>query len=66
MEVVSTVIPENKTPLKRTRLKHNSANRAYNFFFKKYFHSYLYVGNSENLGLEYNFNQSLEMRYCRV
>ena len=33
-----------------------------NFSFKKYFHSYSYVGNSENLGLKHNFTQSLEMR----
>ena len=33
---------------------------------KKYFHSYLYVGNSENLGLKHNFGQSLEMRYSGV
>ena len=33
---------------------------------KKYFHSYLYVGNSDNLGLEHNFDQSLEMCYCGV
>ena len=33
---------------------------------KKYFHSYLHVDNSENLGLEHNFSQSLEMRYSGV
>ena len=33
-----------------------------NFDLKKYFHSYLHVGNSENLGLKHNFDQSLEMR----
>ena len=37
-----------------------------NFGPKKYFHSYLYVGNSENLGLKHNFGQSLEMRYSGV
>ena len=37
-----------------------------NFGSKKCFHSYLYVGNSENLDLEYNFDQSLEMRYIGV
>ena len=36
------------------------------FALKKYFHSYLYVGNSENLGLKHNFGQSLEMRYSGV
>ena len=33
---------------------------------KKYFHGYLYIGNSENLGLKHNFGQSLEMRYSGV
>ena len=33
---------------------------------KKYFHSYLHVGNCKNLGLEYSFGQSLEMRYSGV
>ena len=37
-----------------------------NFGPKKHFHSYFYVGNSENLGLEYNFDQSLEIRYIGV
>ena len=37
-----------------------------NFSPKKHFHSYSYVGNSENLGLEYDFNQSLQMRYIGV
>ena len=29
---------------------------------KKYFYSYLHVGNSQNLGLKHNFGQLLEMR----
>ena len=33
---------------------------------KKCFHSYLYVGNKENLGIKHNFDQSLEMRYSGV
>ena len=33
---------------------------------KKYFHSYLNVGNKENLGLKHDFRQSLEMRYSGV
>ena len=33
-----------------------------NFGPMKYFH----IGNSENLGLEHNFGQSLEMRYSGV
>ena len=37
-----------------------------NFCPKKRFHSYLYVGNSENLGLVHNFDQSLEIRYSGV
>ena len=37
-----------------------------NFGLKTCFYSYLYVGNSKNLGLECNFNQSLEIRYTRV
>ena len=37
-----------------------------NFGPKKPFHSYLYVGNSENLGIKHNFDQSLEMRYSGV
>ena len=37
-----------------------------NFGPKKYFHNYLHVGNSENLGLKHNFSQSLEMRYSGV
>ena len=32
-----------------------------NFGFKKYFCSYLYVGNTVNLSKGYNFDQSLEM-----
>ena len=30
-----------------------------NFGPKKCFHSYLYIGNRENLAIEYNFDQSL-------
>ena len=37
-----------------------------NFSPKKYFHSYLYVGNNKNLGIEYNFTQSFEMRYSCI
>ena len=37
-----------------------------NFSPKKYFYSFLYVGNSENLSLAHNFVQSLEMRYSGV
>ena len=37
-----------------------------NFGPKKHFHSNLYVGNSENLAIEHNFDQSLEMRYSGV
>ena len=37
-----------------------------NFCFKKHFHSYLYIGNNDNHGIEYNFNQSLEMRGLTV
>ena len=33
---------------------------------KKYFPSYLHIGNSENLGLKHNYSQSLEMRYSGV
>ena len=33
---------------------------------KKYFHSYLYIGNNENLGIEYNFDESLEIRFSGV
>ena len=36
------------------------------FRAKKYIHSYLHVGNSENLSLKHNFSQSLEMRYSGV
>ena len=36
------------------------------FGAKKYIHSYLHVGNSENLSLKHNFSQSLEMRYSGV
>ena len=31
---------------------------------KKCFHSYLYIGNTENLSIKHNFDQSLEIR-CR-
>ena len=34
-----------------------------NFGFKKHFHSYSYIGNKENFGIEHNFDQSLEMRF---
>ena len=37
-----------------------------NFDSKKYFHNYLHVGNSKNFGLEYDFGQSLDMRYHGV
>ena len=37
-----------------------------NFGPKKHFHIYFYIGYSENLGLEHNFDQSLEMRYIGV
>ena len=37
-----------------------------NFGLKKHFHSYFYVGNNENLGLEHNFDQSAEMSYSVV
>ena len=37
-----------------------------NFSLKKHFHSYLYVGNNENLGIEHNFDKSLEIRYTGV
>ena len=37
-----------------------------NFNFKKYFDNYLNVGNSENLDIKYDFDQSLEMRYSGV
>ena len=37
-----------------------------NFVPKKHFHSYFYIGNSENLRLEHNFDQSLEIRYIGV
>ena len=30
---------------------------------KKYFDSYLHVGNKETLGIKHNFDQSLELRY---
>ena len=33
---------------------------------KKHFHSYLYVGNSENLDKKHNLDQSFEIRYCGV
>ena len=33
---------------------------------KEHFHSYFYVGNSENLGIKHNSYQSLEMRCSRV
>ena len=33
---------------------------------EKYFHSYLFVGNKENLGIKHNFDQSLEIRYSGV
>ena len=32
-----------------------------NFGPKKHFHSFLYVGKSENLDIKYNFDQSLKM-----
>ena len=34
-----------------------------NFGPKKHFHSYVYIGKSENLDIKHNFDQSLEMRY---
>ena len=37
-----------------------------NFGLKKYFNSNLYVGNSENLAIKHDFDQSLEMRYSGV
>ena len=37
-----------------------------NFSPKKYFHNYSHVGNSENLDLKHNFDQSLKIRYRRV
>ena len=37
-----------------------------NFGPKKCFYSHLYIGNSENLNIEYNFGQSLEIRYIGV
>ena len=33
---------------------------------RKYFHSYLYVGNRKNLAIEHNFDHSPEIRYSRV
>ena len=33
-----------------------------NFGPKKYFHSYFYIGNKENLDIRHNFDQSLEKR----
>ena len=54
----NTVKPHYSTPAynKFPPIEHN------NFGPKKHVHSYLYVGNSENLGIEHNFNQSHEMR----
>ena len=37
-----------------------------NFDPKKCFHSYFYVGNKDNFGIEYNFDQFLEIRYSGV
>ena len=37
-----------------------------NFITKKYFYSYLRVGNEENLVIEYKSDQSLEIRYSGV
>ena len=37
-----------------------------NFGPKKYFHSYLYIGNRENLDIEHNFDQSLDKRHNGV
>ena len=37
-----------------------------NFGPRKHFHIYFFIGYSENLGLEHNFDQSLEMRYIGV
>ena len=37
-----------------------------NFGLKKCMSSYLYIGNSENLDIEYDFDQSLEIRYSGV
>ena len=37
-----------------------------NFGPKKLFYSYLFIGNNENLNIEFNFDQSLEMRYSGV
>ena len=40
------------------------ANR--NFFPNNYFHSYVYLDDKKNLGIEHNFDLSLEMYYCGV
>ena len=37
-----------------------------NFNLKKQTYSYLYVSNNGNLGLKYDFDQSLEMRYSGI
>ena len=37
-----------------------------NFFPKKHFYSYVYLDNKKNLGVEHNFDLSLERCYCGV
>ena len=60
--VIVTVKPRYSTP------PHNESPsiKHINFVSKKCFHSYLYVGNRKNLGLQHNFDHSLEIPYGGV
>ena len=52
---------------KCSSVKPRNSAPAFNIIpLNKHFHSYLYVGNNENLDVEHYFEQSSEMRYSGV
>ena len=62
VQIKNTVIPRYGAPA----FNKIPPIKLLNFSLKKYSYDYSYVGNSKNLSLKYNFDQSLEMRYSGV